>query len=154
MSDFRKLRRTNGGIWLTISFAFFALAICGLWTIFVTSWGFLITGCGLVPCFLFGLSYWLAQKSCKAYIGVPRKEINKSNSAKLCKITGIFELIRSFISFALTVNCVWIIFVFSNAHTVLFLFIIPLCVFFASFMIHNDESYNNFIRIKDLVKND
>ncbi len=152
MSYDEKSRKMIGSTCITFSFILFTLAVCSVWVIFVIYRGVFMMLCGVLPLLLFITSFCLAGISCKAYIGVSEKEICNSSSAKLQKLNGIFELVKSFIFLALTISCLWVIFVFYEISTCFLLFVIPFWLCFSEFMLHSNESYNNFTKIEKLVK--
>ncbi|MCI8362844.1 MAG: hypothetical protein HFJ41_07000 [Clostridia bacterium] len=152
MSDSKKLRKQQGNILLTLSFIFFTLAVCSIWIIFIIPNGFFIMIGGSFSLLLFVTSFCFAEISCKTYIGVSENEICNSASAKMRKTTGIFELVKAFIFLALTISCLWAVFVFYKISTSSLLFILPFLLCFSGFMIHSSESCDNFMRIEKLIK--
>lgn len=153
MSDSEKLRRKQGNIWLALSFLFFTLSICFIWIISLNSWGtFFIVGNFMS--FIFGyICYDLAHTAYETYVGVNNEEINKSDSAKLKKIIGICQLVGAFVFFALAINDIWVIFVFSEIiSSFLPVFTIFLGLFVALFFGNVKVVINNFIAIDRCIK--
>lgn len=153
MSDSEKLRRTQGNIWLALSFLIFTISICCIWIASLDSLGTFFV-CGSFIFIVFGyIRFDLANNAYKAYVGVSDEEINKSDSAKLKKIYGICQLVGAFVFLALAISDIWVIFVFSE---IISSFLPVLVVFFSLFIGlffgNVIVAIDNFIAIEKLVK--
>lgn len=153
MSDSEKLRKIKGNIWLTISFIPFTIAICAVWLMFITYYGFILMVFGTVPLLFFTLSLVASTKSYETYVSVNSEEINRCNSAKLKKINGISELICAYVFLALAISTIWAIFIFTEiASSFWGIFIIALAVFIGAFYGFVIVAVNNFMAIDRCVK--
>lgn len=153
MSDSEKLRRTTGNLWLALSFFLFTLAVCGIWSIFVFSWGLAVTLIGILPTIFILMSICISYGAYDTFIVVDNSEINKSDSAKLRRIDGIFELIGAYIFLALSISDIWVFFAFAEIVSSFWsIFIIALAVFVGAFYGFVIVAVNNFMAIDRCVK--
>lgn len=152
MSDSEKLRRTQGNIWLTVAFIPFIIAICAIWLMFTTYYGFILMLFGTVPLLFFTLSIVVSTKSYETYIGVSEELIINSDSAKLRKINGICELVCAYVLLALAISSIWVIFVFAKDTLFLVVFVVLFCVFLGGFFGNVIVAVNDFMAIEKLVE--
>lgn len=153
MSDSEKLRKIQGNIWITISFIPFTIAICAVWLMFITYYGFILMVFGTVPLLFFTLSLVASTKSYETYVSVDSEEINRCNSAKLRNINGICQLVAAYVFLALAISTIWAIFVFTEiSSSILPIFVIAFGVFAGTFYGFVMAAINNFIAIDRCVK--
>lgn len=151
MSDFEKLRKKYASLWLIASFALFALAISGVWSIFVfihNFFSFFFVIC--VSMFFFVFTYFAVENFYKYFIGVSEEKISESASAKLKKLKGILFLIAAFVALGLATNCIWGIFVFGKNFEIFAYLILAFFALLALFSIFIVGTYNNFAIIEEI----
>lgn len=152
MSDSKKLRKIYGSIWLTASLVSFALAVCGIWSMFVTSLGTFIMLFGIVPLFFFVFSLIGTINSYETYVGVNEEEIRRFYAAKLLKTNGILALFGAFLSLASAISFIWLLFVFSNTLGPIFPIIcMVIWVLVALFVYFIQAPCRNFMAIEEIV---
>lgn len=153
MSDSKKLRITYGVLCLILSYILFALSTNLIWILFT----FL-----RVPlyCYLavmaIGLSFVFSlisvDKACKYFIGVSKKEVDKSDSAKLAKVYGIIKLTISVALFIALICIIWLVALFSSLDPEIVLLALPGMLFFSGFIILIFCACEDFNTIENLVK--
>lgn len=148
MSDSEKLRRTTGNLWLALSFFLFTLAVCGIWSIFLFSWGLAVTLIGILPTIFILMSICISYAAYDTFIVVDNSEISKSDSAKLRRINGIFELVGAYVFLALAISTIWVIFVFFKITIFFPILMIPFALFAGCFYGCLILAVDNFMSIE------
>lgn len=151
MSDSEKLRKKQGNLYLTLSFFLFAIAICGIWSIFIYPWGLAVTLIGIFPTIFICMSICISYGAYETFTAVDKSEIDKCDSAKLRKINGISELVSAFVFLTLAISNIWAIFVFAELTLFLPVLMIPFGVFAGCFYGCVILSVKNFMEIEKLV---
>lgn len=149
MSDSDKLRKTYGDLNLALSFFLLAIAISSIWLAiilpnFITiPLSFIYIVIFFFPCFT-----WATEDACKYFVGVCKKKIDGSDKAKLLRINGLISLTWSFAFFAISICCLWGIFVFWKVTALILILVFALSLAFFSILI--TAARDSFMSIKKI----